>query len=249
MPIPRRHRRRAQPAARPAAAAGNHRHRAAQAAHLAAVDALTAPIVHKLASRLLALTAVRLAALRGGRWPEIEDLDGQAPQWRIPPARMKLTKVRKADPAAEHIVPLSRQAVDVLKVLHLLTGGGELLFPGRRIGRPIGEGAIGDLYDAPAMPAGTSRMAGARASRRSSTAITPSCTATIACGRWSTRRWPTRRRARSKPRTTAPATSTSCATSSRRGPTSSSRLERDEALIGKLVRILPRSLPGSPATA
>jgi integrase len=85
---------------------------------LAAVDALTAPIIHKLASRLLALTAVRLAALRGGRWPEIEDLDGQAPQWRIPPARMKLTKVRKADPAAEHIVPLSRQAVDVLKVLH-----------------------------------------------------------------------------------------------------------------------------------
>jgi integrase len=60
---------------------------------------------------------------------------------------MKLTKVKKADPAAEHIVPLSRQAVDVLRVLHLLTGGGELLFPGRRHARPIGEGAIGELYD------------------------------------------------------------------------------------------------------
>jgi integrase len=59
---------------------------------------------------------------------------------------MKLTKVRKADPAAEHLVPLSRQAVDVLRILHMLTGGGELLFPGRRSGRPIGERAIEELY-------------------------------------------------------------------------------------------------------
>jgi integrase len=115
---------------------------------LADVAALQAPMVHKLASSFLALTAVRLTTLRGGRWAEIEDLDGPAPRWRIPAARMKLTKVRKADPAREHLVPLSRQAVAILRVLHLLTGGGELLFPGRRIGRPIGEGAIGELYDA-----------------------------------------------------------------------------------------------------
>jgi integrase len=44
-------------------------HRRRRRAHVA-------PIIHKLASRLLALTAVRLAALRGGRWAEIEDLDG-----------------------------------------------------------------------------------------------------------------------------------------------------------------------------
>jgi integrase len=114
---------------------------------LARVDRLEAPAIHKLASRFLALTAVRSAALRGGRWDEIEDLDGQAPAWRIPAARMKLTKVRKANPAAEHLVPLSRQAVDVLRLLRPLTGGGELLFPGRRRGRPIGEGAIRELYD------------------------------------------------------------------------------------------------------
>jgi integrase len=125
---------------------------------MARVDALHAAVVAKLASRLLALTVVRLATLRGGRWDEIEGVDltsysshdehGGTPLWRIPPARMKLTKVRKADPAAEHVVPLSRQAVAVLRVLFLLTGGGELLFPGRRRGRPIGEGAIGELYDA-----------------------------------------------------------------------------------------------------
>jgi integrase len=132
------------------------------------VDALDAPIVTKLASRILALTAVRLGALRGARWDELEGIPGHgapnrgenaSPQcnyasdgsnlalWRIPPARMKLTKVRKGDPAAEHVIPLSRQAVVALQELHKLTGGGELLFPGRRRGRPIGEGAIGDLYE------------------------------------------------------------------------------------------------------
>jgi integrase len=60
---------------------------------------------------------------------------------------MKLTKVKKADPSAEHVIPLSRQAVAVAKQLLELVGGGELLFPGRRRGRPIGEGAIGELYD------------------------------------------------------------------------------------------------------
>jgi integrase len=118
------------------------------------VGAVPAPIVVALAHRILALTAVRLATLRGGRWAEIEGVPGislipaDRPQWRIPPARMKLTKVRKADPAAEHIIPLSRQAVAAVRILHAATGAGELLFPGRRRGRPIGEGAIGELYDA-----------------------------------------------------------------------------------------------------
>lgn len=123
---------------------------------LAACELVDLSRVVKLASRLLALTAVRLAALRGAAWSEIEDLDGPLPRWRIPPARMKLTKVKKADPSAEHVVYLSRQAVALLRELRELTGpstmlgtgsGGLLLFPGRRRGRPIGEGAIGDLYD------------------------------------------------------------------------------------------------------
>jgi hypothetical protein len=97
---------------------------------MADVDALEAPIVHKLASRFLALTAVRLAALRGGRWDEIEGVDfsvarkrrqlktGPRPLWRIPPARMKLTKVRKADPAAEHIVPCRARPSTSCMILH-----------------------------------------------------------------------------------------------------------------------------------
>jgi integrase len=133
------------------------------------VDDLQASVITKLASRILAFTAVRLGTLRGARWDELGGIPGlgtsnpgkNASQgcnfasgscssaiWRIPPARMKLTKVRKGDPSAEHLVPLSRQAVAALQELHKITGGSELLFPGRRRGRPIGEGAIGELYDA-----------------------------------------------------------------------------------------------------
>jgi integrase len=47
------------------------------------------------------------------------------------------TKRRK-----EVIVPLSRQAVDILSDLQPLTGEGKYVFPGMRGGRPIGEMAI-----------------------------------------------------------------------------------------------------------
>lgn len=114
---------------------------------LADCDSVEASPIVKLASRLLALTAVRLGSLRGAAWSEFEGLDGDQPLWRIPPVRMKLTKVKKTDPSAEHLVPLSGQAVAVLRELRGITGDSELLFPGRRRGRPIGEGAIGELYD------------------------------------------------------------------------------------------------------
>lgn len=122
---------------------------------LAAAELVDAVAIAKLASRFLALTAVRMAALRGARWIEFEDLEGDQPLWRIPAERMKLTKVKKADRSAEHIVPLSRQAVQLLltvwdltsdRELGLFKDATELVFPGRGRGRPIGEGAIGDLY-------------------------------------------------------------------------------------------------------
>jgi integrase len=108
----------------------------------------------RLASRFLALTAVRLEAVRGMRWSEIEDLDGEAPLWRVPAARMKLKKAKKQDARFSHLVPLSAAAVAVLSdaaaehgVDRMLIGGEALVFPGRDRLRPIGEGAIGALYD------------------------------------------------------------------------------------------------------
>lgn len=107
------------------------------------VDA--APVV-KLASRFLALTAVRLAAVRGARWDEFEDLDGAAPLWRVPAARMKLAAAKKNDARNDHLVPLSPAAVEVLRAARALEGEGGLVFPGRGGSSPLGEAAIGALY-------------------------------------------------------------------------------------------------------
>ena len=75
----------------------------------------------RLAMQLMALTFVRTGELIGARWDEF-DLD--AARWDIPAERMKMR--------TPHIVPLSAQAVDVLRTLQTTTGGRELLFPGER---------------------------------------------------------------------------------------------------------------------
>ena len=65
----------------------------------------------KLALKFLLLTFVRTTELRAAEWSEI---DLEKAEWRIPAERMKMR-----DP---HIVPLSAQAVAVLKDLKPLTG-------------------------------------------------------------------------------------------------------------------------------
>jgi integrase len=74
----------------------------------------------RLALKLMVLTFVRSAELRGARWHEF---DFEREEWRIPAERMKMN--------AEHIVPLSSHAIALLDDLHALTGRYELLFPNR----------------------------------------------------------------------------------------------------------------------
>jgi integrase len=66
-------------------------------------------------------TLVRTSETRFAAWCEFEDLDGGAPLWRIPPERMKMGR--------EHLVPLSRQTVALLRDLRSITGKYDLLFP------------------------------------------------------------------------------------------------------------------------
>lgn len=75
----------------------------------------------RLALHLMALTFLRTSELIGGRWDEI-DLDGAAPRWLVPGRRMKM--------GTPHVVPLSRQAVQVLRALQRAGTGDVLLFPG-----------------------------------------------------------------------------------------------------------------------
>ncbi|HWV54456.1 tyrosine-type recombinase/integrase [Pseudorhodoplanes sp.] len=104
--------------------------------------------ITRLALRFLALTAVRPSELRGARWGEFEDLDGRRPLWRIPAVRMKGDLDRKEEPDGDHLVPLARQSIAVLRALWPLTGEGDLLFPSNRHAhRPMSENAIGYLLN------------------------------------------------------------------------------------------------------
>jgi integrase len=104
--------------------------------------------ITRLALRLLALTAVRPSELRGARWDEFEDLNGKLPLWRIPTWRMKGDLDRKDELNGDHLVPLTPQALAVLRALWPLTGDGELLFPSNRhTHRPMSENAIGYLLN------------------------------------------------------------------------------------------------------
>jgi integrase len=75
------------------------------------------------ALKLAPLVFVRPGELRAAEWSEF-DLDNA--EWRIPGQRMKMGE--------PHIVPLSTQAVDVLRDLHTITGDGRFLFPSLRSG-------------------------------------------------------------------------------------------------------------------
>jgi integrase len=73
----------------------------------------------RLAMRLMAYTFVRTSELIESVWLEF---DLERARWDIPAIRMKMEE--------PHIVPLSRQSVDVLRALKLLTGKGKFVFPG-----------------------------------------------------------------------------------------------------------------------
>jgi integrase len=80
---------------------------------LRAIDGYTGHGVTLYALRLAPYLFVRPGELRHAEWVEMQ-LDGAAPQWLIPAAKMKMRQ--------PHIVPLSTQAVALLRELHALTG-------------------------------------------------------------------------------------------------------------------------------
>ncbi len=88
--------------------------------------------VTRAALRLLPLVFVRPGELRHAQWREV-DLDGAT--WAIPAAKMKMKH--------DHIVPLSTQAVAILRELHPLTGRRSYVFPSLRSrDRPISENTV-----------------------------------------------------------------------------------------------------------
>ena len=96
------------------------------------LDGYDGNAITKHAIRLLVLTFVRTGELRAAEWSEF---DLEKNEWRIPAQRMKSR--------AEHLVPLSNQAIAELQDLGTITGGRELLFPNEHSPRkPMSENTI-----------------------------------------------------------------------------------------------------------
>lgn len=96
------------------------------------------PVV-RVALRMAAILFQRPGNLRTMRWA---DVDIERGLWSIPSEDMKRTKKQKINGQA-HVVPLPRQAVELLKALQPLTGNREYVFPGFRDPKaPMSEAAV-----------------------------------------------------------------------------------------------------------
>jgi integrase len=114
---------------------------------LTAAEAAPGHPLTKLASRLLALTAVRSGPLRHAEWPEFQRLDSSEPIWRIPAGKMKLDLSQKEQEAFEFIVPLAPAAVEIVQLARRFSGNAPFLFPnGRDSRRPMSENALSIAY-------------------------------------------------------------------------------------------------------
>ena len=99
---------------------------------LRAIDGYNGSIVTRCALQLAPLVFVRPGELRHAEWTEI---DFDAKEWRIPAEKMKSK--------FQHIVPLSKQSVKVLREIMPLTGKGKYVFPSPRTGnRPMSDNAV-----------------------------------------------------------------------------------------------------------
>ena len=103
-------------------------------------EAIPAHPATRMALRLIAITAVRPGELRGAAREEFAGLEGPEPTWIIPKERMKAKR--------EHLVPLSTQAAELVRLATTLIGRNRLLFPSvRHPHRPMSENALGYLLN------------------------------------------------------------------------------------------------------
>ncbi len=99
---------------------------------LRTLDGYQGTLPVRCALRLAPLVFVRPGELRQARW---EDMDLDHAEWRF-----QVTKTQ-----TQHIVPLSRQALEILRELQPLTGHGQYVFPSARSprgDRPMSDNAV-----------------------------------------------------------------------------------------------------------
>lgn len=88
---------------------------------MVSIDGFTGTPIVKTALQLSALLFQRPGEIRAMEWAEI---NWEQARWEIPAEKMKMR--------TPHVVPLCRQALELLEELHLLTGRGRYVFPSAR---------------------------------------------------------------------------------------------------------------------
>ena len=97
---------------------------------LRAIDGFGGTLTVQCALRLSPLVFVRPSELRQAKW---RDIDLDAGEWRYLVSKTK----------TDHLVPLSTQAIEILRTIHPLSGHGEYVFQGGHSPlRPMSEAAV-----------------------------------------------------------------------------------------------------------
>ncbi|HDU6043749.1 TPA: integrase arm-type DNA-binding domain-containing protein [Klebsiella pneumoniae subsp. pneumoniae] len=108
------------------------------------IDCYTGRLLTRLAVELTLLIFIRSSELRFARWSEI---DFETAMWTIPAERVAIEGVKHSQRGSKmhtpHLVPLSRQAVDILKQIHKLSANRDFVFIGDHNPRkPMSENTV-----------------------------------------------------------------------------------------------------------
>lgn len=105
-----------------------------------AIDEYRGTLVVRCAFPLAPLVFVRPGELRTAKW---QDIDLDEAEWLLKLSKRDDSKPRRPDVDDHLIVPLSRQAMEILRAVHALTGKDIYVFRGARDrNRPMSENAI-----------------------------------------------------------------------------------------------------------
>ncbi|WP_448886024.1 tyrosine-type recombinase/integrase [Citrobacter telavivensis] len=132
-----------------AVASSNRQHRPALELRrtpelLQRIDSYTGRPLTRLAVELTLLIFIRSSELRFARWSEI---DFETAMWTIPAEREAIEGVKHSQRGSKmrtpHLVPLSRQALSILKQIHMLSGDRDFVFIGDHDPRkPMSENTV-----------------------------------------------------------------------------------------------------------
>lgn len=107
---------------------------------LRAIDVYKGTFVVRSAFRLAPLVFVRPGELRHAKWA---DMNLDEAEWTMKLSKRDESKPRREDVDEYLIVPLARQAIEILRAIRALTGDDVYVFPGARDrNRPMSENAI-----------------------------------------------------------------------------------------------------------